>query len=433
MTNPLVLRNQGRMSLRVGIGERLARIYELGNVNSPDRNLPMEGLRGFAVLLVFFVHYHAVFSPWLAPGSYSFAVSEFVGTVGLSGVDLFFVLSGYLIYGWTIRKYSSYAKFIRRRIERIYPTFLAVFAVYLVLSALFPSENRIPAQASSAVVYIIENILLLPGLFPIQPIITVAWSLSYELFFYLFIPVLVSGLRMRVWSGGRRVVFFVLSAILYTAFCFVGPIVYAHIHLIMFISGILLFEAVYTYKLHQRVAPRIDYAVYFILALTFPLYYALSIHPEVFAFLPGVKELNENYRMILLFGSFWIFTLACFSPVTFSSRIFSWTPLRWLGNISYSYYLIHGLTLKGIALVVLRLVPAQGLSTAAFWLGLPAFFFLTLVSASLLFILVERRFSIHVPAAKHAGAGVAVVGSVESAAAVAAVGARQDASASLAN
>src|SRR5215213_5930759 len=294
------------------IGERLARIYELGNVNSPDRNLPMEGLRGFAVLLVFFVHYHALFKPWLASASYSFAVSEFVGTIGLSGVDLFFVLSGYLIYGWTIRKYSNYAKFIRRRIERIYPTFLCVFAIYLLLSALYPAESRIPAQPLSAGIYLVENVLLLPGVFDIHPVITVAWSLSYEFFFYLFIPLVVVGLGMQRWSGGRRVLCFLTLALVYTVYCFVSTS-YGRIHFIMFISGILLFEAIYTYELARRVTARIDYAVYLILALIFPLYYAFAIMPEVFPFLPHAKSLNENYRMILLFGGFWIFTLAAFS------------------------------------------------------------------------------------------------------------------------
>jgi peptidoglycan/LPS O-acetylase OafA/YrhL len=391
------------------LGERLARIYELGNVNSPDRNLPMEGLRGFAVLLVFFVHYHALFKAWLATDSYSFAVSEFVGTIGLSGVDLFFVLSGYLIYGWTIRKYSNYAKFIRRRIERIYPTFLCVFAIYLVLSALYPAESRIPAEPLSASIYLVENVLLLPGVFDIHPVITVAWSLSYEFFFYLFIPLVVVGLGMQRWSGARRVLFFLILSLVYTIYCFVGT-TYARIHFIMFISGILLFEAIYTYELARRVTARIDYAVYLILALIFPLYYAFAIMPEVFPFLPHARSLNENYRMILLFGGFWIFTLSAFSPRTVSSRIFAWTPLRWLGNISYSYYLIHGLTLKVIAVVMMRLIPLSGISTVAFWLGLPVFFFLTLVSSTVLFILVERRFSIPTaPQAKplrDVGAGV---------------------------
>jgi len=70
--------------------------------------------------------------------------------IGHSGVDLFFVLSGYLIYGALIRKKVSYLSFFRRSVERIYPTFLCVFAIYLVLSILFPEENKIPARSLAA-------------------------------------------------------------------------------------------------------------------------------------------------------------------------------------------------------------------------------------------------------------------------------------------
>jgi peptidoglycan/LPS O-acetylase OafA/YrhL len=76
--------------------------------------------------------------------------------------------------------------------------------------------------------------------------------------------------------------------------------------------------------------------------------------------------------------------------------------------MSYSYYLIHGLTLKAIALVMLRVIPpASPTSTAAFWIGLPVFFFLTLASSTLLFILIEKRFSIFSPASGPTGAKVA--------------------------
>src|SRR4051812_40505055 len=123
-----------RVGLRARSHERLAGIYEVGVAGSRSRNLPMEGLRGLAVILVFFVHYHFVFKPWVSPDSHTFAVSNFLSTIGLSGVDLFFVISGYLIYGLTIRKPGKYMMFIKRRMQRIYPTFLCVFALYLVLS-----------------------------------------------------------------------------------------------------------------------------------------------------------------------------------------------------------------------------------------------------------------------------------------------------------
>src|SRR5207245_126026 len=78
-----------------------------------DRLLAMEGTRGVAVLLVFCVHYNALFQGYLASGSWPLAVSRYIGTAGHAGVDLFFVLSGFLIYGATIRHAPSFARFVR--------------------------------------------------------------------------------------------------------------------------------------------------------------------------------------------------------------------------------------------------------------------------------------------------------------------------------
>ena len=41
----------------------------------------------------------------------------------------------------------------------------------------------------------------------------------------------------------------------------------------------------------------------------------------------------------------------------FLNRLFSWDYLRWMGNISYSYYLIHALAIQGLPLVVNRMYP----------------------------------------------------------------------------
>ena len=380
------------MSAKLTLRESLASIYELGDTKNPKRNLPMEGLRGFAVLLVFFVHYHALFNPWVARDSFSFAFSNFLGTIGLAGVDLFFVLSGYLIYGLLFKKPGRYIDFIKRRIERIYPTFLCVLAIYLLLSALFPEASRIPSQWLAAIYYILQNVLLLPGLINIEPIITVAWSLSYEIFYYLFIPLLVAALSMKRWQPRSRLIFFSVLSVLYAGYCLLGS--YGRPHLLMFISGILLFEAMYSYRLTDNLRPSFDYSVLLILILTFPLIYAMTERPELFPYMPLDGTVGETFRIIVLFVSFGLFTFACFGSRSILKRMFSWTPLRWLGNMSYSYYLIHGLTLKGIALVMMPVIPPSILSTAVFWLGFPLFFFLTLLSSTLLFIFVEKRFSL---------------------------------------
>src|SRR6266542_5658438 len=93
---------------------RLAGWYELSE--NANRIVPMEGVRGLAVLLVFFVHYHSLLGRYVSATSTSFAISEFLGDVGNVGVDLFFVLSGYLIYGAVIGRHVDYHRFMRRRI-----------------------------------------------------------------------------------------------------------------------------------------------------------------------------------------------------------------------------------------------------------------------------------------------------------------------------
>ncbi|MEO8036829.1 MAG: acyltransferase, partial [Acidobacteriota bacterium] len=150
----------------------------------------MEGLRGFAVFLVFLVHYVTLTAPWVDAASRTSVAGAVLRNVGNSGVDLFFVLSGYLIYGNLIRKGRPFLAYARRRIQRIYPTFLAVFVLYLLLSFVFSGQSKLPHGTIAASGYVLANLLLLPGLLPIEPLITVAWSLSYEVFYYLSAPLL---------------------------------------------------------------------------------------------------------------------------------------------------------------------------------------------------------------------------------------------------
>jgi len=156
---------------------RLSQSFELTRRENGLNLRPMEGLRGFAVFLVFLVHYATFVRAWVAPGSLLGSFAAGIHTIGNAGVNLFFVLSRYLIYGSLISREQFFSRFMLRRIERIYPAFLAVFGVYVLLSFLMPSESKIPAPALSALIYLGENILLLPGLLPIEPLITVAWSL----------------------------------------------------------------------------------------------------------------------------------------------------------------------------------------------------------------------------------------------------------------
>lgn len=373
---------------------RLGGIYELEGGHQ-NRVLSMEGLRGFAVALVFLVHYHTLFILWVSDGSLTLTISTFLRSIGHSGVDLFFVLSGYLIYGAAIKKAINYHKFMVRRVRRIYPTFLAVFMIYLALSFVFPSESKLPANMFNSIIYVIQNLLLLPGIFPIEPIITVAWSLSYEIFYYLALPLIVMGFGMQRWQPRRRVWFFVLLAIVYTIFCvLVTP---RHSRLLMFISGILLFEAIHSFEIWRTLPRWAEWITVGATLIMFPIIYILDKHPEWLPSQFGFITYGETiYRIVILFLIFGLLVLACFRSQSILQRIFTWTPLRWLGNMSYSYYLIHGLVLKFIELVLKRIIPQRPTTPLLFWGLMPFAFAATLIGSTLLFMLVEKRFSLAV-------------------------------------
>jgi peptidoglycan/LPS O-acetylase OafA/YrhL len=209
---------------------RLKSLYEISHSHH-EKMRAMEGLRGFAVLLVFFVHYVSTIRPWVVPGGLLERGLALVHSLGNAGVDLFFVLSGYLIYGSLIRRPQPFFPYLKRRVQRIYPTFTVVFVIYLVLSMVFPQHSKIPDGLWDALAYVLQNYLLLPGMFDIEPIITVAWSLSYEFFFYLSVPFIIYVLSLRNWTRASRSLLIVALCV----FIFVWPsAVGGHVRLTMF-------------------------------------------------------------------------------------------------------------------------------------------------------------------------------------------------------
>lgn len=354
----------------------LAQRYELSRGGGAHNLRPMEGLRGFAVFLVFLVHYVTLVKPWLAADPGFFAFAKALHSVGNTGVDLFFVLSGYLIYGSLISRPADFLGFMARRVQRIYPAFLAVFAAYVVLSYAFPAENKIPLSAHSGMIYLLQNLLLLPGLLPIEPMITVAWSLGYEMFFYLAAPLVISLFGLRERSAKWRALFFMLGAALIVVYCATGG---KHVRFIMFVAGVLLYEA-----LDSRQVPTPTSLLGF-LALIAGLLSTL---------LPPIST-SASLKACALFVAFFVLCLTCFrDPSAWLPRLFSWTPLRWLGNMSYSYYLLHGLALKAGFLALAVALPAAKHGSWLFWVLLPAMFALTLMPTAVLFLLVERPFSL---------------------------------------
>ena len=360
----------------------ITNLYEVGG--GASRIVPMEGLRGLAVLLVFFVHLQAMFGDYARGVPAAYGASEFLGYVGNSGVDLFFLLSGYFIYGALIRRPVPYGQFMQRRIERLYPTFLGVFSIYLALSAAFASENKIHGTFVHAGLFVLANLFLLPGFFHITPIITVAWSLSFELFFYLLAPVVISLLGMRKWRVRYRIAFLLVFWVGFAGAMY--SIHSNHIRMLGFVSGAILYEVAKHAPLRKWLTAGGEWLAIFFVPVAFALYFFIqrtASHPAYEWIFP-IVALTAAFFFLTLFACMYQGKLC---------RFFSLTPIRYLGNMSYSYYLVHGVTLKAVAMVFLVVLGAR-LSLPIFISAMFVGFAATWVSSTLLFWLVEKRFSL---------------------------------------
>lgn len=356
---------------------KFSNLYEINHSNHHTL-YSMEGLRGLATILIFLVHYSTLSQPWISTLILHSYYASIVHALGNVGVDLFFVLSGFLIYGSLITSSPTFIKYFSRRIQRIYPTFTVVFIIYIGLSIFFPSKNKVPSQFWEASQYVLENFLLLPGLFDIEPIITVAWSLSYEFFFYLSVPILIYSLNLKSWKAGHRILFFLLLAIT----ILIAPSLFGgHVRFAMFISGILVFECSKFFIIPRKMD------LFGIVALILAL---------MITALQSLYGFNGQWKFAGLTFFFLILCLACFSLDGMTSKIFRWTPIRWLGNISYSFYLTHSLVLNAFFLALPKLFPQTGSDLAIFWLCLPLSFIFSFLASSLLFAYVEKPLSLSV-------------------------------------
>lgn len=155
----------------------------------------LDGLRGLAALLVFF--HHACFTSVASPRSPVLQAVRSAAVFGNSGVDLFFVLSGFLITTILLgdrRKQRFYAPFYWKRVLRIVPVYVAVL-LYIVF---FRPHNNVAVLCAA---FFVANFSIFLHIAPVSPF----WSLAIEEQFYLVWPTLVhrrSAGALRRWAIG---------------------------------------------------------------------------------------------------------------------------------------------------------------------------------------------------------------------------------------
>jgi exopolysaccharide production protein ExoZ len=357
---------------------------------SSGRILPLEGMRGFAALLVFFVHFSALLGSYARPQSLQYWITHFVGSMGNTGVDIFFVISGFLMYGIVMRKPSPLLQYLGRRAHRLYPVFLFVLLIYIGISYAVPGVSRIPSTRGAACVYILGNAAMLPGMFPIKPIITVAWSLSYEWFFYLTLPLMVWAFQFRRRNPVTRIAMVLGICALHYA------LVIAHVsalpRLVMFGAGICLWELGTHWRL--RLGYRGEIAAIVLAVASLARVGVNVFYHDVSPM--GRMSILPMDTPVLFFG---LFPLALYTLYYEGvlNRFFSLGSLRWLGNISYSYYLIHGLTLHVVAQLAHRVLGTRPLPVAEFILLLMVALTATILAGALLFRAIEKPLSFPSP------------------------------------
>ena len=114
----------------------------MSSSNKPQGLIPaLDGLRGIAIILVIISH-ATLYRPEEGLDSWIAAVPLF----GWIGVDLFFILSGYLITGILLDSRNSqnyYSSFFARRALRIFPLYYVVLFLALVILPQLPELHRV--------------------------------------------------------------------------------------------------------------------------------------------------------------------------------------------------------------------------------------------------------------------------------------------------
>jgi peptidoglycan/LPS O-acetylase OafA/YrhL len=149
----------------------------------------LDGVRGVAILLVLFYH--------LGRSAQGFGFQNIVlkaSGFGWCGVDLFFVLSGFLITGILYDSRNSefyFRNFYVRRILRIFPLYYAALLLVVLLAALWPQAGVWGTHSSLWIAFYLTNILLVAEGAAAAGIVSHFWSLAIEEHFYLVWPFVV--------------------------------------------------------------------------------------------------------------------------------------------------------------------------------------------------------------------------------------------------
>jgi exopolysaccharide production protein ExoZ len=346
---------------------------------SGHRYAALDGLRGFAVLLVFCVHAagNAAAVAWQVDLERTSLAALSGGATRMlfwlfrshHGVFLFFVLSGFLIgrMWWPVAR-LTYATFAWRRTVRIYPAFLVAFAASLLFA--WSSGTWSPPDVPR----LIGNLLFLNAVAPLHvvPFNIVTWSLFYEMTFYLAFPAFA--LAASAFGARAGVVLWTAGTLLPLAAVSLGADAFVLCWSLLFLGVAAAVHEAHLTAVAARLPTLVVVALY-LAVTTGALFDLVNPAPAILAF--GVAA-------VFMVGK-------CLAGSNVLARAMSWRPLRELGRMSYSFYLLHWMIVVLVARVVaahLAALGAVGGTLAIFVAG----FALSAAAASCSWWLAERPY-----------------------------------------
>ena len=277
---------------------------------STQRIPSLDGLRAISITLVIFSH----LVKW------KHISLQVLGSYGALGVHVFFVLSGYLITSLLLREYErtsaiSLRDFYIRRAYRIFP---AAFVFLAVVTALYWQQIRW-YHAAAAVLYVANMDIWRPWIFGHL------WSLSIEEQFYLLWP-----FAIKKWQRHKVAILLCVSA--------VTPVFQTGLYAFRVHNGLIASLPVYADQLAigcllAIFAPRIpkirgSWALTMLLAmLLIPWFPASSALRSIFMLFVLRPLLNVSIAGLVL------------HVIQVPYQALNWSPVAWLGRISYSLYL----------------------------------------------------------------------------------------------
>lgn len=305
--------------------------------------LDLQGLRAIAVTVVFLAH---------------------AGVVGFSGgfigVDLFFVLSGFLITGILFKEYEANGRldvvaFYSRRLKRLLPAMVLMIAITLLVSFVVLPSFQAKAQIGSAPFaslwlsnfYFSFNELDYFNELGQNDLFLHTWSLGVEEQFYLVWPFLFlllvtwplgrhnskSRLRLRL-ALGLGLVF--VSSLALNLYWTEGSPLLAFYQMParawQFAMGALLFFAVQRPELRRDIPLNGIAGALFLFAGAVVLALCVYLYSDRIPY-PGWAALLPSFAAVLV--------ILAGSLIPENRNPLAWGPLVWLGNRSYSLYLWH--------------------------------------------------------------------------------------------